>query len=185
MTLLDAKDAMRRDMRAKLAAMTPANIAAKSTRIVQVLTRDAAWLPPKATVALFGGIHGEPDLLPLIPWLLERHATPVLFGFHDGVLLPRSVEASTVLERGIFGVWMPPENCPVVPYAQLDVILTPGLAFGRDCMRLGRGRGHFDRLFARPEVKARRIGVCWECQRVAAVPTERHDAPMDAVITEG
>ncbi len=171
-------------MRAKLSSMSSEEIAGKSAQIVEKLMRDAAWLPAQATVALFGGIPGEPDLLPLIPWLRERHATPVFFGFHDGELVPHQVDEPSTLVRGIFGVWIPPVDAPLVPVEQLDVILVPGLAFGRDGMRLGRGRGHFDRFFARPEVKARRIGVCWECQRVDAVPTEPHDAPMDAVITE-
>ncbi len=185
MTLNQAKDSIRREMRAKLAAMTAADVAAKSALIVQRLMQDSSWLPGNATVTLFGGIQGEPDLLALIPWLLERGGTPVFFGFQDGQLIPRRVDDCAVLERGVFGAWIPPASAPVVPYAQLDVILTPGLAFGRDGMRLGRGRGHFDHLFARPEVKARRIGVCWESQRIESVPAEPHDAPMDVVISEG
>lgn len=175
---------LRREMRARLKAMTMEEVAARSALIVHALQNDAL-LPPGSTVALFGGIPGEPDLLPLIPWLLERQSIPVLFGFKDGQLVPQRVDDPQTLERGIFGVWIPSADAPLVPADQLDVILTPGLAFGRDGMRLGRGRGHFDRLFAQPEVKARRIGVCWEFQRVDAVPAEPHDAPMDAVVTEG
>ena len=171
-------------MRARLKAMTAEEVAAKSALMVRAF-RNEALLSPGSTVALFGGIHGEPDLLPLIPWLLERQSVPVLFGFRDGHLIPQRVDDPKTLERGIFGVWIPTADAPMVPADQLDVILTPGLAFGRDGMRLGRGRGHFDRLFALPAVKARRIGVCWAFQHVDTVPTEPHDARMDAVVTEG
>ena len=170
-------------MRARLKAMTAEEVASQSARLVSLLQNEAV-LPPRSTVALFGGIPGEPDLLPLIPWLLERQSIPVLFGFKDGQLIPQRVDDPETLMRGIFGVWIPSAEAPLVPAGELDVILTPGLAFGRDGMRLGRGRGHFDRLFAQSEVKARRIGVCWEFQRVETVPTEPHDAPMDAVVTE-
>ena len=183
MLSLPTKEELRREMRGRLKAMTADEIASKSRRIVQALM-EGNWLPPSSTVALFGGIAGEPDLLPLIPWLLERGSTPVFFGFADGQLVPQRVDDRHVLTRGVFGVWLPPQDAPVVPCEALDVILTPGLAFARDGMRLGRGRGHFDRLFARPEVKARRIGVCWEFQCLETVPAEPHDAPMHAVVTE-
>ncbi|MDB6075788.1 MAG: hypothetical protein JWO89_3428, partial [Verrucomicrobiaceae bacterium] len=64
--------------------------------------RSDEWLPAHTTVALFGGIKGEPDLLPLIPWLLERQSTPVFFGFKGGLLIPQRIENSEQLERGIF-----------------------------------------------------------------------------------
>ncbi len=174
---------MRGEMRSRLAAMTDEEVAIKSALVVNRLQSDE-WLPANSTVTLFGGIKGEPDLLPLIPWLLERHCTPVFFGFRDGLLIPQRVESSGQLKRGIFGVWIPVPDAPVVPCEQLDVILTPGLAFDRDGMRLGRGRGHYDRLLGLTEMHARRIGVCWEFQHVDAVPAEPHDVPMHAVVTE-
>ena len=168
-------------MRARLAAMTEAEVAAKSARIVEQLT-SGDFLPPGATVALFGGIKCEPDLLELIPWLVARGSVPVFFGFDHDQLVPHRVMAATDLVRGVFGVWMPPAGAEIVPREKLDVILTPGLAFGADGTRLGRGRGFYDKLFGHPEVKARRIGIGWECQQVETVPTEPHDALMESVV---
>jgi len=176
-----AKEALRKEMRTRLAAMDEAEIATKSGKIVAKL-KSSGWLRPGATVALFGGIEGEPDLLELVPWLVDRGATPVFFGFANGQLLPQRVAAVTDLVRGVFGVWMPPEGEEVVPHEKLDVILTPGLAFGADGTRLGRGRGFYDKLFGHPEVKAQRIGIGWEFQQVETVPNEPHDALMETVV---
>lgn len=141
-------------------------------------------LPAGSTIALFGGIMGEPDLLPLIPWLIKRGCTPVFFGFADGQLVAKAVRSVDDLERGVFGVWVPKEEMPMVDAAALNVIFTPGLAFDTAGHRLGRGRGYYDRLFANPQVKARRIALGFDLQMVDAVPVAAHDATMHAVITE-
>ena len=171
-------------MRGVLRAMSEGEIIAATERLIGHLKEDSRWLPRGVTVALFGGIAGEPELLPLIPWLMERGCTVVYFGMVDGQLVARKVQSSADLERGVFGVWVPREDLPVVDAETLDVILTPGLAFDRGGRRLGRGRGFFDQLFARPDVKARRIGLCWDCQLVESVPVEPHDALMHEVISE-
>ena len=136
------------------------------------------------TVALFGGIQGEPDLTTLIPWLMDKGASPVLFGLGRGGLIAQVVTTSSSLSRGPFGVWIPQEDCPPLALAHLDIILVPGLAFDRHGGRLGRGRGYFDRLFATPEVRAQRIGICFEDQIVDAVPVEPHDARMQMIVTD-
>ena len=63
-------------------------------------------------------------------------------------------------------------------------MLVPGLAFARDGARLGRGGGFYDRLLAGPQLRARRVGVCFEVQIVEAMPLEEHDQRVDEVLTE-
>lgn len=137
-----------------------------------------------ACVALFGGIQGEPDLLPLIPWLTGRGARPVFFGFDEHGLVPRWVTNASSLSRGPFCVWMPDESCQRLDFSDLDLVLVPGLAFDRHGGRLGRGRGYFDRLFGMPEVRAQRIGVCFQPQVVGEVPVESHDARVQLIVTD-
>lgn len=175
------KEVLRKEMRARLSAMTASEVSRRSPLLLERLG-EGNWLPPGSTVTLFGGIKGEPDLLPLIPWLLKRDCVPVFFGFAEGQLLPQRVDDTATLHRGVFGVWVPAPEAEVVPFEALDVVLTPGLAFDRQGFRLGRGKGHYDRLFGRVGVKARRIGLCWDFQLVNEVPVEAHDVPMDAVI---
>jgi len=89
----------------------------------------------------------------------------------------------------------------IISPAQLDVIFVPGLAFSlsverrdaeknarekssREIIRLGRGGGFYDRLLAHPELRAKKIGVCFDAQIFPELPREPHDCLMDAVITE-
>ena len=71
-----------------------------------------------------------------------------------------------------------------VPPAEIDVILVPGLAFTRRGQRLGRGGAYYDRYLASMPAKTLKIGVCFDCQIVATLPTEPHDQTVDAVVTE-
>lgn len=66
----------------------------------------------------------------------------------------------------------------------LDLILVPGLGFDRSGNRLGRGRGYYDRFLKTVPPNAVRVGLCFECQFVEAVPVSSDDEPMDLIVTE-
>ena len=65
-----------------------------------------------------------------------------------------------------------------------DLILVPGLAFGRDGHRLGRGGGFYDRLLDGRGRSATKVGVCFAFQLHDAVPVEAHDTVLNAVISD-
>jgi 5-formyltetrahydrofolate cyclo-ligase len=67
---------------------------------------------------------------------------------------------------------------------QLDLLIVPGVAFDQFGGRMGHGHGFYDRLLAKIRPGIPKIGLAFECQIVPAVPTEPHDVPLDAVITE-
>jgi 5-formyltetrahydrofolate cyclo-ligase len=184
-----AKAELRARMRAILRALPAAFVADGTARILACLQQEPdRWLGPVNTaghaVALFGGIAGESDLLPLLPWLGQRGAIAVYFACRGDDLVPFAVADAGQLVRGPFGIHEPGPAAEPVPFAALDVVLTPGLAFGDDGRRLGRGRAYYDRLFARPDLRARRIGIGFECQRLSVVPREAHDVRVQALVTE-
>lgn len=68
-------------------------------------------------------------------------------------------------------------------YATIDLALIPGMAFDARGHRLGRGKGYYDRLLAHPAfARIPKIGVCYDFQLVAEVPSMPHDCPMDTLI---
>jgi 5-formyltetrahydrofolate cyclo-ligase len=81
---------------------------------------------------------------------------------------------------GPFGLLQPEEDRPELAP---DLILTPLLGFDRRMARLGQGAGFYDRAFAALP-HARRIGLAWSVQEVAAVPTDPWDIHLHAVATE-
>jgi 5-formyltetrahydrofolate cyclo-ligase len=85
-----------------------------------------------------------------------------------------------------FGLRQPPRGAPEIPAAQvderLDAALVLGLAFDDQGIRLGHGRGYFDRFLAGKTFPA--IGFAYERQIVPLLPREAHDVPMAAIVTE-
>ena len=64
----------------------------------------------------------------------------------------------------------------------IEVAIVPGIAFDRKLHRLGRGGGFYDRLL--PQLKAYRIGVCFDFQMFDEIPSSAEDVAMDEVVCE-
>ena len=181
-----SKPELRRSMRDALKTVPVDEIQSRSRNLLHHLTLDQTWLGKGAVVTLFGGLPGEPDFLPLLPWLHDKGARAVFFAVSGQDLLPYEVRSPDDLRRGTLGVWEPVlDPARLVADSDLTTILTPALAFGQsDGSRIGRGAGFYDRLFARPGVTARRIGIAFDLQIVPHIPTEAHDARVEAIVTE-
>ncbi|HEX7306298.1 5-formyltetrahydrofolate cyclo-ligase [Lentzea sp.] len=65
--------------------------------------------------------------------------------------------------------------------AGASLVLVPALAVSVSGVRLGKGRGHYDRSL--PLVKAPLVGVVRDCEVLPSVPAEDHDVRMDHVLT--
>jgi 5-formyltetrahydrofolate cyclo-ligase len=85
------------------------------------------------------------------------------------------------LATGPFQVREPVAACPVVPLNRLDLALVPGLGFDARGGRLGRGKGHYDRLLA--GFAGMKTGVAFDFQILPEVPREPHDIALNAVVT--
>ena len=66
------------------------------------------------------------------------------------------------------------------------MVLAPLLGFDDRGGRVGHGKGYYDRYLARLDATSRPlvVGIAFVDQELPAVPTERHDRPLDAVATE-
>jgi 5-formyltetrahydrofolate cyclo-ligase len=65
-----------------------------------------------------------------------------------------------------------------------DLILVPLIAIDSTGARLGRGKGHYDRVLGRLKRQgARLIGLGWPVQRVEHIPSDPWDVHLDAFAT--
>jgi 5-formyltetrahydrofolate cyclo-ligase len=85
---------------------------------------------------------------------------------------------------GSFGIVEPSGTEPQVDIESIDGFLVPGVAFGQDGARLGRGKGFYDRTLS--QTAAERVGVCYSLQLLnkGSVPVENRDVFMTTTITE-
>ncbi len=179
---MSAKAELRKIVREKLRALSPAEIAEKSARICTRVLQTPQWREAR-TVALFAAQATEPDLEPLWGDTLGR---TICYPRVNGMELDFiAVENPAALETSRWQLREPiHDEAHIITPSQLDLIFVPGLAFTRDGARLGRGGGFYDRLLARPSVRARKIGVCFADQICDDLPREAHDCSVDEVITE-
>lgn len=185
MKFAPTKSALRDEMRAKLAALTVADVSAKSAAIWERLsvlpefakaTRILAYVSNGVEVDTRGLIQqllamGRQVCAPQFDAAKQKYVACALRDFHSdlavgrfGILEPKS------------GAVQPPAHDPI------DAALVPGLAFDETGSRLGRGMGYFDRLLQ--EVSGAKIALAYDFQVLNEVPAEAHDARVDFIITE-
>ncbi|MCL6363518.1 5-formyltetrahydrofolate cyclo-ligase [Pectobacterium carotovorum subsp. carotovorum] len=142
------------------------------------------------SVAVFLSFDGELDTSPLIQqlWQQEKRVyLPVLHPFRTGHLLFLRYAPDTELVRNRLKIMEPRlDVCQVLPLPQLDVLLTPLVAFDHQGQRLGMGGGFYDRTLQYRNYTSRGpypIGLAHDCQQVDALPVESWDIPLPEIIT--
>jgi 5-formyltetrahydrofolate cyclo-ligase len=72
----------------------------------------------------------------------------------------------------------------VIPSKKFDLIIVPVLAFDKENYRLGWGGGYYDKFLA-TQSQAQKIGLCFKSGFMrTGLPHEKHDIPLDIVLTE-
>jgi 5-formyltetrahydrofolate cyclo-ligase len=174
---LDSKAELRRALRRSRPSAD--SQLAQSAEIRRHL-RDWLATHPARTIATFAALPGEPMLLELLAdfpdrrWVLPRV---------DGETMRFHFADPARLATGSFGIQEPPPDAPVCPTGEIDLFLCPGMAFTTDGIRLGRGKGYYDRALAGGSPEATKVGVCFGEQLMAELPSEPHDLAMDFLAT--
>lgn len=179
----DQKSLARLKARETLRKTSPSQRRTNSSSIRKILADH--YLGTHTTILAFAPLPLEPDLLPLIThYPKSRFAFPRVTG--NGTMSLHVATSPDQLTASASIIPEPdPQRCPVIHPAEFSLALIPGLAFdpttGR---RLGHGGGFYDRLLATPSFTAKTIGIAFACQLSIPFPTEAHDQPVTAVVTE-
>ena len=191
MTLLSdipfTRQQIRQQIRQRRRALTPEQ---QTQFALQAADRMMAYPPVllAQTVAVFLSFDGEMDTRPLIDQLWragKRVYLPVLHPFSPGNLLFLHYHPSSDLVVNRLKIREPKLDVrDVLPLSQLDVLVTPLVAFDAAGQRLGMGGGFYDRTLQNwRQHRLQPVGYAHDCQQVDALPTEQWDIPLPAVIT--
>ena len=174
--------------------------ARETASAVKSLLLDEPVIQEAATLAVYAATDGEVDVSDVARWAQE--AGKRVF---SPVMLEDAPSAQTRL-RIAFVEWLPdtpwakgafgipePEGGKEIAIEACDAALVPGVAFGRDGSRVGRGKGYYDKALAfltegsrpRPPVV---FGICHDFQIADALAksplaAKDRDIPMDAVVS--
>jgi 5-formyltetrahydrofolate cyclo-ligase len=99
--------------------------------------------------------------------------------------LYRVEDIDAQLAPGAYGIPEPiPGQCEAAGLDEMDFILLPGVAFGRDGSRLGYGGGFYDKLLAQLKHHPALVGAAFEMQVIADIPQEATDCKVEWLVTE-
>lgn len=176
------KRALRRELRERRRTRT----AVERTAATDGLTAQLVALTDRVgarSVACYLSALDEPDTR---PYLVSARAGGMR------VLLPISrrdglldwTAAAPEEQLGLFGMPEPVgELLGPIAINDVDLIVVPAAAVDRHGMRLGWGRGYFDRTLGSMERRPPVYAVVFDGELVDEVPRERHDQAVDGVVT--
>lgn len=126
----------------------------------------------------------EPNTRPFVEWAVARGIRVLIPVSRDDGLLDWAVTDGRSETEGLFG--MPQPTADVLgPIAinDVDLIVVPAACVDRSGMRMGWGRGYFDRTLGSMERCPPVYAVIFDNELVDSVPSEVHDKRVDGVVT--
>ncbi|RUM60021.1 MAG: 5-formyltetrahydrofolate cyclo-ligase [Persephonella sp.] len=148
-------------------------------------------------ILLYYPYRNEVDTKPIIRELLKRKKTVLLPKVEKNRILPIFISDISDLKEGFAGIKEPEGK--VYPKEKIDIVVVPAVAYDRKGYRLGYGKGFYDRflkdfqnlkgkLCFKTKVRRNRfetqlIGLAYDFQVLDKLPHEKHDIPVDIIIT--
>jgi 5-formyltetrahydrofolate cyclo-ligase len=183
----------------------PVDIGDRKQELRNRMRRARASIPPPERLALARAVEEHVFFLPEVR---AAHTVMLFYSFGSEVptasmaerllaegrrlLLPflteSGMEAAEVRPGGHlvvtgYGAKEPARRVAADPL-EVDVVLTPGLAFDRRGRRLGYGGGHYDGYLRRLSARAARVGIGFANQLVDEVPAGPGDERVDIIVTD-
>lgn len=155
---------------------------ANSDKILKKLFRMKEFCQAKK-VMFYSSFGNEVNTGKMIKKSLELKKQVFLPKVVKSEIVPVQIKNLRKLVFGEFGI-LEPRTTNYEPRTTnyMDVIIVPGVAYDKNCNRIGFGKGYFDR-FLRVQ-KAIKIGLAHSFQIVKKIPVSKKDVPTDLVITE-
>ncbi|HEY0258630.1 MAG TPA: 5-formyltetrahydrofolate cyclo-ligase [Lacisediminihabitans sp.] len=139
-----------------------------------------------STISAYLPTNEEPNIRPFLNWA-EKQGIRILFPIsRDDGLLDWAVGDGHTETEGLFGMPEPVgELLGPIAVNDVDLILVPAASVDRTGMRMGWGRGYFDRTLGSMEKCPPVYAVIFDRELVDSVPSEVHDKRVDGVVTPG
>jgi 5-formyltetrahydrofolate cyclo-ligase len=190
----NTRASIRQTLRSQRKALTTTFQNSAADALVLSLKNDIVVREAKH-IALYLANNGELDLQPFIHWCWQQNKQvylPVVHPFSKGHLLFLRYNKNSTMILNQYNIKEPKLDVrDIRPIQQLDIMLTPLVAFDSTGARIGMGGGYYDRTLAKwfehyaqdkhcsPSI----IGVAHDCQQIAKIPHEAWDIPLPKIIT--
>jgi 5-formyltetrahydrofolate cyclo-ligase len=175
------KHALRAELRERRRIMTSSERERSTERITahlkELVTRVGA-----RSLSAYLPTNSEPNIRDFLNWAEEQGIQVLTPVSRDDGLLDWVVATGEI--EGAFG-WPEPVGEVLGPIVinDVDLILVPAASVDRTGMRLGWGRGYFDRTLGSMEKCPPVYAVIFDSELVDSVPSEVHDKRVNGVVT--
>ncbi len=186
------KQHLRQTLRLHRVQLSPEKKEISSQSLLSIINKIPQYLEGQYFAAYWP--HGG-EISP-IPILLQAHAQgktcylPKLEMEPTPKLTFIEYEPDDPLLPNRYGIFEPQlEDRPSIAAADLDIVLTPLVAFDETGHRLGMGVGYYDRTFSflldnqRPS-KPFLLGLAYDWQCVDNLPKDSWDIPLNGIVTD-
>jgi 5-formyltetrahydrofolate cyclo-ligase len=186
-TVADEKKKLRAIMIACRDAL-PSERAAVSSHIVQRQLLASELYRDASAVVLYSAIGNEVSTDSILTDAL-RSRRAVFYPRVDvatGTIVARRVRDCSELVCGAYGILEPYDSLEPLDSKKFAKVLVcvPGVAFGLEGQRLGRGGGHYDRFIGQLGREAITVGLAYSFQLLDRIPETGLDRRLNFIVTE-
>lgn len=177
------KRAIRAEVRERRRSVTSLERETNRTALTENLKAVVGELRPTA-ISCYLPTLDEPDTTEFIAWAHESGIRVLLPISRDDGLLDWVASDGTETEPGLYGI--PEARGELLsPLAVngVELMLIPASGVDAHGVRLGWGRGYFDKTLGSMDHRPPVFAVIFDDELVDALPAELHDQPVDGVIT--
>ena len=178
------KRALRAELRERRRNLTSTERAAASAGVTSALIALAEEVGARS-LSCYLSAPDEPDTRDFLAWARERRIRVLLpIARVDGLLDWAIADSEDAEDVGLFGMPEPVGEL-LAPTAinDVDLIVVPAAAVDGRGMRLGWGRGYFDKTLGSMEKCPPVYAVVFDTEVLDEVPRERHDQGVDGAVT--
>lgn len=130
---------------------------------------------------LYYSIRNEVNTVPLIERLYKENKRVYLPVVRNKDMIFKRFCGFDNMAAGAFGI---PEPLGNELNEAPQIICVPGVAFDKECNRIGYGGGFYDRYMANYGQSAIKAGFAYEFQVIKNIDKEIFDEPVDEIFTE-
>jgi len=183
----EEKKELRKKLLAKLLSLTGEELKRRSQNVEKRLSSLPIYKYAKL-VMVYYPLRGEVNILGMVrkDLGLKRFCFPFMNLETKDLEVYEVNNLEDDFSVGPFGIMQPlPGKTKKVNIEEIDMVIVPALAFDRNCNRLGRGAGFYDRFLKRLNPPCKKVGIAFESQVLDDLPIHPSmDQKVDVIVSE-
>jgi len=186
-SIQEEKAKLRKKIKDTYKTISREEIAEKSKRVLANLKLLEAWNKAD-TILAFLSLGDEVDTSCIIEEALTQGKKVAVPRINENDIVFHYITSlsKNSFSKHDYGMYEPLAEAESVSMSDNTkaLILTPGIAFDKQCYRLGRGKSFYDRYLSRYGKNCTKAGIAFSFQIRENLPIEDHDVQLDFVVSD-